>query len=106
MKSMPVNRRMCATCPWRAGSPYEYLRMQLTASALGKASRICHSTGENNAINEATGKPERLCRGARNEQLAFFVAIGFLPEPTDAAWRAKCKEMGIEADGIRDRGDD
>jgi hypothetical protein len=71
--------------------------MTLRAGALSTGSRICHSTGSN-AINARTGKPERLCRGARDEQLAFFVGIGFLPEPTDAAWRAKCKVMGIEPD--------
>jgi hypothetical protein len=97
---MPVNKAMCATCPWRDESPYSELRETLTASALGEASRICHSTGSN-AINARTGKPERLCRGARDEQLRFFVGIGFLPEPTDAAWLAKCGSMGIDPDTKR-----
>ena len=101
MKRMPVNRRMCATCPFRPGSPYADLAPDLAASALGQASRICHSTGANNAINKRTGKPERLCRGARDEQLRFFAGIGFLPEPTDAAWDAKCRKLGIDPDSKR-----
>jgi hypothetical protein len=97
---MPVNKRMCSTCPWRPESPYSELRETLSASALGEASRICHSTGSN-AINARTGKPEQLCRGARDEQLAFFVAIGFLSEPTDAAWESKARGLGIDPDEKR-----
>jgi hypothetical protein len=97
-KTMRVNKRMCATCPFRPNSPHAYLAGDLTLSALGRASRICHSTGENNAINAHTGKPERLCRGARDQQLHFFHGMGFLKEPTDAAWAAKCKQLGIEQD--------
>jgi hypothetical protein len=98
---MPLNKRMCETCPWREGSPYTYLVPQLEADALGHASRICHSTGKNNAINRHTGKPERLCRGARDAQLRFFVGIGFLPEATDKAWSAACRRLGIEQDSHR-----
>ena len=98
---MPVNKRMCQTCPWREGSPYANLKPDLAASALGQASRICHSTGSNNAIHRRTGKPERICRGARDEQLNFFVAIKFLSEPTDAAWDAKCRALGIQPDEKR-----
>jgi hypothetical protein len=98
MSRMPVNKAKCKTCPWREDSPYAYLREGLTASALGEASRICHSTGAGNAIHAQTGQPERLCRGARDEQLEFLAAIGFLPEPTDAAWTAKCRALGIQQD--------
>lgn len=58
-----------------------------------EATRICHSTGSNNAINRRTGKPPMACRGARDLQLKMFTAIGFLNEPTDAAWAAKWKEI-------------
>jgi hypothetical protein len=94
---MKLNKVMCATCPWRDDSPYAYLRGELEESALGKASRICHSTGSN-AINAHTGKPEALCRGARNSQLRFLTALGFLSEPTDQAWSDKCKRLGIKPD--------
>jgi hypothetical protein len=93
---MKVNKTKCATCPWRENSPYAYLRSDLTASALSNKSRICHSTGRNNAIHKRTGKPETICRGARDEQLQMFHRIGFLAEATDAAWEKKCKEMKLK----------
>jgi hypothetical protein len=98
---MTVNAQMCATCPWRKGSPYAYLREDLERSAMTESSRICHSTGSNNAINARTGKPAALCRGARDSQLQMFFKMGFLSEPTDEAWTEKCSEMGIAQDGRR-----
>jgi len=89
--SQPVNKEMCATCPWREGSPYAHLRGYLETASL-KTSRLCHSTGSN-AINENTGKPERLCRGSRNFQLNLFYRIGFLKKPTDKCWEQKWKEQ-------------
>lgn len=91
---MKVNKVMCATCPWRMGSPYADIAATLQQSALTEASRICHSTGSN-AINDYTGKPEAICRGARDVQLKMFVAMRFLSEPTDKAWADKCSEMGL-----------
>jgi hypothetical protein len=70
------------------------LRADLEQCAATRASRICHSTGSN-AINENTGKREKLCRGARNTQLAILHRMGFLRAATDAAWNAKCRELGI-----------
>ena len=93
---MKVNKTKCATCPWQDNSPYAYLRGDLTTSALTRNSRICHCTGEDNAIHGHTGKPERLCRGARDEQLQMFHRIGFLEEATDESWQKKCREMGIK----------
>ena len=95
MSALPTCKEMCATCPWRDDSPYAYLRADLEQSALTQSSRICHSTGENNAINKHTGKPERLCRGARNVQLEYFRSIGFINEATDESWNARCEELGI-----------
>lgn len=94
-KPLPVCKTQCATCPFRTGSPYAYLARDLTHSALGDSSRICHSTGSNNAINKRTGKPPMLCRGARDIQLQFFHAMGFISAATDAAWDAKCRELGL-----------
>jgi hypothetical protein len=84
---------MCATCPWRAGSPYASLKSYLEESSY-RETRICHSTGSN-AINHKTGKPELACRGSRNVQLQLFTAMGFLSTPTDAAWEAKCRELEL-----------
>ena len=95
MKPLKVNKQMCATCPWREGSPYADLRDSLERSALSQASRFCHSTGSNNAINQWTGKPERVCRGARNVQLKVLAGIGFLDAPTDAAWEKKARELKL-----------
>lgn len=89
----PVNKEMCATCPWRDGSPYSALIPTLSRSALKQASRICHSTGRN-AIKR-TKLPGRLCRGARDLQLQYFTAIGFIDAPTDEAWEAKVQELGL-----------
>ena len=93
---------MCATCPFRDGSPYENLRETLTASALSEASRICHSTGSNNAINRKTGKPPHLCRGARDVQLKVMFALEVIDTPTDEAWNAKRVEVGMKTTAVKD----
>lgn len=94
-KRLPVLKEMCGTCPFRKGSPYAHLAECLAESALTQNSRICHSTGSNNAIKWRTGKPQALCLGARDIQLRFFKTIGFITEPTDEAWNQKCLEMGL-----------
>jgi hypothetical protein len=86
---------MCATCPFREGSPYAYLKDTLLESALNKATRICHCTGKDNAIHKRTGKPEQVCRGARDHQLTMFYEMGFLEAPTDETWTEKVKELGL-----------
>jgi hypothetical protein len=63
-------------------------------SALSEGSRICHQTGTN-AIGGRTGKPNQLCRGARDLQLRYFHTIGFIEAPTDEAWRKKAVQMGL-----------
>lgn len=98
----PLNKKMCKTCPFRPGSPTGYVMDDVTATCLTEASHICHNTGGPNLVYpEGTGKPPRLCRGARDTQLQVLHTIGFLPAPTDAAWDAKCAEMGIEPDSVR-----
>jgi hypothetical protein len=94
---LPVREKQCSTCPFRKGVAKKYadLAGHLAESALSEASRICHQTGKNNAFHKDTGKPEALCRGARDIQIEVFHSIGFISEPTDAAWDAKCKEIGI-----------
>lgn len=87
-------KAMCATCPFRHESPYAGLQVDLAMSAANDASRICHSTGSN-AINKRTGKPEKLCRGARNFQLQLWASMRFIEAPTDEAWDKRCKELGI-----------
>jgi len=93
-KIVPVMKKQCATCPFREGSEYESLMLPLALSAMIEGSRICHSTGSN-AIHENTGKPDRLCRGARDVQISLFYGMGFIDAPTDEAWARKVKEMGL-----------
>jgi hypothetical protein len=94
-KLPPIMPAMCGTCPFREGSPHANLAELLTLSALTESSRICHSTGSN-AIHHRTGKKPKICRGARDKQLAMFAAMGFISEPTDAAWAAKWAEIQKE----------
>lgn len=101
-KQPPIMARMCATCPFRPGSKYAALAGDLAMSALSETSRICHSTGSN-AIHFRTGKPPRICRGARDLQLALFAASGFISEPTDEAWAAKWAAMRKEKRAKRER---
>lgn len=91
---IPVMPEKCGTCPFRRGSKYQYLVGNLASSALTEGSRICHSTGAN-GLNGNTGKPDRLCRGARDLQLQVFTANGFIAAATDEAWQKKCDEIGI-----------
>lgn len=85
----PVLPVKCGTCPFREGSPYEYLAPAIALSAATEASRICHSTGGPNLVNpQGTGKPECLCRGARDLQLVAMHKAGVIDAPTDEAWAA------------------
>lgn len=96
----PCRKSLCATCPFRAGSPYTDLAPMLAQSAM-KESRICHSTGSN-AINRRTGIKPHLCRGARQVQLTVMHQMGVIDHPTDAAWNRKRVEMGMKAIEIGD----
>ncbi len=91
---LPVCKKMCGSCPFRGGSKYAELTPMLIEDAIHNNSRICHSTGTN-ALNGETGKPDLICRGARDVQLQVFAAQGFIDAPTDEAWDRKAEEMGI-----------
>lgn len=96
-KREPVMQVMCATCPFRPDSPIANIAGDLALSALRDSSRICHSTGGNNLVipkSKNYHKDSRLCRGARDVQLAAFFAMKVITAPTDEAWEAKCREMG------------
>lgn len=93
---LPVKRTKCATCPFREGSKYEFLANDLRFSALTEGSRICHMTGKENAIHSDTGRPEALCRGARDAQLQAFCALGVIKSPTDEAWNEKRVAIGMK----------
>jgi hypothetical protein len=100
--TMPVRRTMCATCPFRARSKTAFVIPQLLETMFSTASRICHSTGSNNAFNEETGLPGYLCRGARDVQLQFFYDLKFIDAATDEAWNRKRVDMGMPPVPVRD----
>jgi hypothetical protein len=86
---LPIRQTMCATCPFR-DTGWTHVRDFLQHRALTEGSPICHSTG--NALVKRQGK-SHICRGARNFQIDFFYRIGFLTEPTDAAWNEKLAQL-------------
>jgi len=100
--NIPLRATMCGTCPFRPGSPYAYLADGLAESALNHSSRICHSTGQDNAINRRTGLPAHLCRGARDVQLQAFCALGVIEAPTDEAWNQARVKVGMEPTVVQD----
>ena len=72
---------MCATCPFREGSPHSALKEYLSDEAR-TVGRICHSTG-NSVFYGKTGKKRKSCRWTRDIQLKMMHAAGVLDEPTD-----------------------
>lgn len=78
---MPIMAEKCPTCPFGpSGDPV--LRASIERRVLNTASQTCHHTGA------ADGRQDtHLCRGARDHQLQIFYRFGFLPAPTDQAWR-------------------
>lgn len=99
--NLPVRKTMCATCPFRPGSPTAYLAADLAASACSEASRICHSTGSDNLFHRRTGKKQHICRGARDLQLGLMTALRVISEPTDEAWNKKRIEIGMKPQVIK-----
>ncbi len=104
MKDLPVRKTQCSTCPFRKGVAEKYSDVAgpLAERVLSEASHICHQTGKGNAFHQKTGKPEHLCRGARDLQLGYFHFIGFIPEPTDEAWNVARKNMNMAPQMIKD----
>lgn len=93
---LPVMQRQCPTCPFREdGRGYTEVRGLLMQRALNEATPICHSTGDSGVVEREIHKEPHACRGARDLQLAFFAATGFIEAPADAAWAKKVKEMGL-----------
>lgn len=94
-KNLPVRKSMCNTCPFKEGSPYQWLEADLTESAISGKTRICHSTGEN-AINKKTGFKSHICRGARNIQLKTMCAMKIITKATDEAWNEARVSLGMK----------
>lgn len=90
--TIPTRKHHCKTCPF-LDTGWTDVRPLLTERALTGATPICHSTGED-ALVKSQG-PAQICRGARDFQIQYFYRIRFLGAPTDEAWEAKRKELGI-----------
>ena len=89
ISQMAVNKVKCPTCPF-GDNGCRQVRASVEKRIVSEASQTCHHTGS------IHGKPDtRLCRGARDFQLELFHRMGFLDEPTDEAWDAKRKELGV-----------
>jgi hypothetical protein len=82
--------KQCRTCVFAKKEDGSWLTPELAKMVEGRmmtCSQICHSP-------RLKGKKEtHLCRGTRDRQIELMYRIGFLPEPTDAAWEAKRKEL-------------
>lgn len=95
---LPIRKDQCKTCPFRdeQDGGWEDVRPLLIERALNEATPICHSTGDALVRHGGEKLKAHICRGARNVQLGYFHHIGFITEPTDEAWDAKCREMKIK----------
>ena len=90
---MATRTHKCKTCPFLP-TGWTQVRPLLIERALTEGSPICHSTGGADALVPSQG-PAQICRGARDVQIAYFYHIGFLEAPTEEAWEAKRRELGI-----------
>ncbi len=99
--SEPLREKMCATCPFREGSKTAYLKETLTEASV-RETRICHSTGSNNAFHKRTGISPHICRGSRDFQLQLFFKLGVIESPTDEAWNKQRVKCGMEPTIVKD----
>lgn len=87
IQGWPVMPAMCASCPFGPNGDRD-LESAVISRTILQASQICHHP-------RLHGKREtHLCRGARDVQLTILYRLGYLEEPTDAAFEAKSKELG------------
>lgn len=88
IRNWPVMPAMCASCPFGPNGNRTLANAVLGRTLL-QASQRCHHP-------RLQGGPEtHLCRGARDAQLTVLHRMGLLDEPTDAAFAAKSKELGV-----------
>lgn len=85
IKNWPVMSTKCASCPFGEGGDAQICASVMTR--LFEASQICHHP-------VLHGKKEtHLCRGARDEQLTILHRMGWIPEPTDAAFAETSRKV-------------
>lgn len=87
IRHWPIMTAQCASCPFREIGDIAVRNSVM--SRLFDASQICHHP-------RLHGKKEtHLCRGARDLQLTILYRMGWLPEPTDQAFREKSEQLGV-----------
>lgn len=83
-----VMPKRCGSCPFNDNGDQQ-TRGMVEKRCINSASQICHHP------RLKGGKQTHLCRGARDFQLKIFFRMGFISAPTDEAWNAKRKELGV-----------
>lgn len=85
-------KKQCSTCVFAKNEDGSWLNPVLAKLVEGRmwsCSQVCHHPS-------LFGRREtHLCRGTRDRHIEIFHRMGFLEEPTDAAWEAKRKELGV-----------
>ena len=78
----------CTTCPFGENGDRR-LAANVLDRTLFQSSQICHHP-------VLHGKNEtHLCRGQRDEQLELLYRMGWIEEPTDAAFAKRSQELGV-----------
>ncbi len=90
VRKLLIMPKKCKTCPFNDDGCKE-LRKTVEARLL-EVSQTCHSTG---VARTPPRKDTHICRGARNYQNEMMYRLGVISAPTDEAWEAKRKELGI-----------
>lgn len=88
IRGWPVRQTMCPSCPFREGGDRQ-LAARVLSRTLFQASQICHHPALHGQMEH------ELCRGARLRQLELLYRMGLIDAPTDAAFTAKSKELGV-----------
>ena len=87
-KGWPVMPAKCKTCPFGENGDRQVAANVLNRT-LFQSSQICHHPA-------LTRKKEtHLCRGQRDEQLVLLHRLGWIEEPTDAAFAKRSRELGV-----------
>jgi hypothetical protein len=85
--------KQCSSCVFTRtpdGRDWVYPQLAHTVeNRMMSYSQICHAPALKGK------KQDRLCRGTRDRQIDIMYKMGVIAAPTDAAWEAKRKELGI-----------
>lgn len=91
-RGWPVMAKQCSTCVFKTDENGRYIYKDLAKrveNRLLTVSQICHHPALKGQ------KQTHLCRGTRDRQITLMHRMGVIAAPTDEAWAAKQKELGI-----------